>query len=111
MEEGGTEIIRLPPMSPNLNAYAERFVRSDECLKRMIFIGQASLRRAIDEYMAHCHDARNHQGLENTLIRPKTAVCHKHSIRPTTATARRDAQLLPRRSGVRLQAELLDITP
>ena len=59
-------------MSPNLNAYAERFVRSikDECLNRMIFIGQASLRRAIGEYMAHYHEERNHQGLENRLIRP-----------------------------------------
>ena len=72
VEEGGTEIIRLPPMSPNLNAYAERFVRSikNECLIRMIFIGQASLRRAIGEYMAHYHEERNHQGLENRLIRP-----------------------------------------
>ena len=42
-------MIRLPPRSPNLNAYAERFVRSikEECLDRMIFVGQASLRRAI----------------------------------------------------------------
>jgi len=42
-------------MSPNLNAYAERFVRSikDECLNRMIFVGQASLRRAIAHYVAH----------------------------------------------------------
>jgi putative transposase len=53
VEEGGTEVIPLPPMSPNLNAYAERFVRSikDECLDRMIFIGQESLRRAVAEYM------------------------------------------------------------
>ena len=51
VRESGTRVIRLPPMSPNLNAYAERFVRSikDECLDRMIFIGQASLRRAISE--------------------------------------------------------------
>ena len=44
----GTNVIRLPPRSPNLNAYAERFVRSIkyECLNRMIFIGQASFRRA-----------------------------------------------------------------
>jgi len=46
IRDNGTKVIRLPPMSPNLNAYAERFVRSikDECLNRMIFIGQASLR-------------------------------------------------------------------
>ena len=72
VEEGGTEVIRLPPQSPNLNAYAERFVRSikDECLDRMIFVGQASLRRAIGQYMAHYHEERNHQGLGNSLIRP-----------------------------------------
>ena len=71
VEESGTEVIRLPPMSPNLNAYAERFVRSikEECLARMIFVGQASLRRAIGEYMVHYQEERNHQGLDNTLIR------------------------------------------
>jgi putative transposase len=54
------------------NAYAERFVRSikDECLNRMIFIGQASLRHAIADYVAHYHEERNHQGPENRLIRP-----------------------------------------
>ena len=70
VRESGTEVIRLPPMSPNLNAYAERFVRSikDECLDRMIFVGQASLRRAIAQYIAHYHAERNRQGLENHLI-------------------------------------------
>jgi transposase InsO family protein len=54
-----------------LNAYAERFVRSinDECLDRMIFVGQASLRHAVEECMAHYHQERNHQGLGNRLIR------------------------------------------
>src|ERR1700730_1680115 len=68
----GTNVIRLPPRSPNLNAYAERFVRSikSECLDRMIFIGQASLRRAVAEYVDHYHGERNHQGLDNRLIRP-----------------------------------------
>ena len=48
IRDEGTKVIRLPPRSPNLNAYAERFVRSikEECLDRMIFFGQASLRRA-----------------------------------------------------------------
>jgi putative transposase len=66
----GANVIRLPPRSPNLNAYAERFVRSIkyECLDRMIFIGQASLRRAIAEYANHYHRERNHQGLGNKLI-------------------------------------------
>jgi putative transposase len=75
IRDNGTKVIRLPPRSPNLNAYAERFVRSikDECLNRMIF-GQASLRRAVVEYMAHYHGERNHQGLENRLIHAPTVV-------------------------------------
>ena len=70
IRDSGTQVIRLPPMSPNLNAYAERFVRSikDECLNRMIFIGQASLRRAVAEYMEHYHRERNQQGIDNRLI-------------------------------------------
>ena len=69
VQAGGTKVIRLPPRSPNLNAYAERFVRSikDECLNRMIFVGQASLRHAISEYIEHYHGERNHQGLDNRL--------------------------------------------
>lgn len=70
IRDNGTKVIRLPPRSPNLNAYAGRFVRSikDECLDRMIFIGQASLRRAVSEYTEHYHTERNHQGLDNRLI-------------------------------------------
>ena len=66
----------MPPLSPNLNAYAERFVRSikEECLRKMIFVGQASLRRAIAEFMVHFHEERNHQGLENRLIRPRQVI-------------------------------------
>ena len=75
LSRSGYRVIRLPPMSPNLNAYAERFVRSikDECLNRMIFVGQASLCRAIAEYVLHYRAERNHQGLENRLIRPQAS--------------------------------------
>jgi len=74
--EGGTEVIRLPSLSPNLNAFAQRFVRSikEACLRKVIFIGQASLRRAITEYMGHFHEERNRQGLANRLIREIPAV-------------------------------------
>jgi putative transposase len=76
IRDSGTNVIGLPPMSPNLNAYAERFVRSikDECLNRMILIGQASLRRAVAEYIEHYHLERNHQGIENRLICAPAAV-------------------------------------
>ncbi len=55
---------------PNLNAYAERLVRSikEECLSRMIFFGERSLRKATREFAAHYHMERNHQGQDNRLI-------------------------------------------
>jgi len=45
----GVEAVILPPRSPNLNAYLERFFGSlkAECLGRMIFFGEESLRRAV----------------------------------------------------------------
>jgi putative transposase len=76
----GIQVIRLPPRSPNLNAFAERFVRSikEECLNRMIFVGQASLRHAITQYLTHYHWERNHQGLENRLLKPPCIVSEPH---------------------------------
>jgi putative transposase len=72
LDREGVRLIRLPPRSPNLNAFAERFVRSikSECLSRMIFFGQASLRHAITQYLSHYHTGRNHQGRRNQLLRP-----------------------------------------
>jgi putative transposase len=66
------ETVRLPSKSPNLNAFAERFVRSikESCLNRLILVGEASLRRAVREFVAHYHHERNHQGLGNVLIFP-----------------------------------------
>ena len=74
LAEAGIQSVRLPPRSPNLNAYAERFVRSikEGCLERMIIFGEDSLRNAICEFVAHYHLERNHQGLGNRLIVPIT---------------------------------------
>ena len=70
MKAAGVNVVRLPARSPNLNAYAERFVLSikTECLERMVPLGEWHLRRAISEYGRHYHSERNHQGLDNTLI-------------------------------------------
>jgi transposase InsO family protein len=86
--EQGVEVIRLPPKSRNLNAYAERFVRSirDECLNRMIFVGEGSLRRAVREFIAHYHAERNHQGLSNRLISAEQSSVPVH--RPVERRAR-----------------------
>jgi len=66
------QAVRLPARSPNLNAWIERFVRSikEECLDRMIFFGESSLRRAVPEFIAHYVAERNHQGLGNRIIQP-----------------------------------------
>ena len=65
----GVEALRLPARSPNLNAFAERFIRTikESCLERLVLIGEGSLRRAIREFVDHYHHERNHQGLSNQL--------------------------------------------
>jgi hypothetical protein len=67
---GRVEPLLLPARSPNLNAYAERWVRSvkEECLSRVILFGERSLRRALSEYVEHYHAERNHQGKGNVLL-------------------------------------------
>jgi putative transposase len=72
---GGVKPLALPARSPNLNAYAERWVRSvkDECLSKIILFGERSLRRALNEYVEHYHAERNHQGKGNVLLFPRDA--------------------------------------
>jgi putative transposase len=68
--EASLRVVVTPERAPNANAYAERFVRSikEECLDRMIPIGERHFRRAVAEYIEHYHQERNHQGLDNRLI-------------------------------------------
>ena len=79
IDDAGVERIVLPPRSPNLNAYAERWIRSvkDEALSRLILFGERSLRHVLHEYMEHYHHERNHQGKENVLLFPSAAQGHK----------------------------------
>jgi len=72
IEAVSVKTLALPPRSPNLNAYAERWVRSvrEECLAKLIFLGEGSLRRALRHYEAHYHEERNHQGKNNVLLFP-----------------------------------------
>jgi putative transposase len=73
IDDAGVERVVLPPRSPNLNAYAERWMRSvkDEALSRMILFGEDSLRHVLNEYMDHDHQERNHQGKGNVLLFPQ----------------------------------------
>jgi len=63
-------VVLTPERAPNANAYAERFVRSikEECLDRIIPVGECHFRRAVAEFVEHYHRERNHQGLRNALI-------------------------------------------
>jgi len=66
----GVDILLTAYQAPNMNAHAERFVRSikAECLNRMIFLGKDALGRALVEYVEHYHDERAHQGLGNEIV-------------------------------------------
>jgi transposase InsO family protein len=59
LADAGIECVRLPPRSPNLNAYAERFVRTikEGCLEQMIFFGEDSLRNAVRQFVEHYNHA------------------------------------------------------
>jgi putative transposase len=73
IESGKVKPISLPARSPNLNCYAERWVRSvkEDCLSRLILFGQSSLKRALQQYQVHYHEERNHQGKDNRLLFPR----------------------------------------
>jgi putative transposase len=68
----GVKCLALPARSPNLNAFAERWVRTvrEECLSKLILFGEASLRRALTQLTEHYHAERNHQGKDNLLLFP-----------------------------------------
>ena len=72
IKTGSVNPLRLPARSPNLNSYAERWVRSvkEECLAKLILFGESSLRRALQQYLLHYHEERNHQGKGNRILFP-----------------------------------------
>ena len=79
LKEGGVEPVRLPPRSPNLSAHLERYMRSlkEECLERMIFLGEKSHQTATVSYVDHFLRERNHQGMDNQLLIPAREVGEK----------------------------------
>jgi putative transposase len=72
IDEAGITRVPLPPRSPNLNAYAECWVRSvkEETLSRLILFGERALERALTEYVVHFHQERPHQGRGNVVLMP-----------------------------------------
>ena len=72
IEAVGVSPVKLPARSPDLNSFAERWVKSvkEECLSKLILFGEKSLRHALREYVVYYHHERNHQGKENLLLFP-----------------------------------------
>jgi transposase InsO family protein len=71
----GVRVVRTPACAPNCNAYAEHFVRSvkEECLNRIVPLGERHLRKTLHEFAMHYHRERNHQGLDDVLIERRSA--------------------------------------
>ena len=81
LKGGDVDPVRLPRRSPNLNAYAGRFVRSTkfECLAQIIPSEERYIRHAMKVYTEKCHLERNHQGLDNQLIEKRKGVVDMNS--------------------------------
>jgi transposase InsO family protein len=76
MRNSGIKPLKLPAMSPNLNAFSERWVKTvkSEVLDKQVLFGKRSLDYVLREYTAHYHKERNHQGLDNTIPFPSDEV-------------------------------------
>jgi transposase InsO family protein len=72
LARAGVRPVRLPRRSANLNSHVERFIRSirEECLSRVIPLGERHLRHLVREYVEHYHAERPHQGLDGAIIEP-----------------------------------------
>ena len=92
----GVISVKLPPQSPNLNAYAERFVRSikESCLDRLILFGENSLRTAIREFVVHYLRERHHQGLGQPTNPAGAIRCRQGRNHTTSSTVGWNVELL-----------------
>ena len=72
LDDAGVKRVPLPPRSPWLNAFAERWIQSvkTEVLSKMILFGERSLRHVLGEYIARYHEERPHQGKGNVMLFP-----------------------------------------
>ncbi len=85
LKAGDVKCKKTTVASPNLNPFAERFVRSikSECINKMLIFGESHLRYVVNEYVEHYHTERPHQGIGNNIIdplpQPKEGkiVCHE----------------------------------
>ena len=81
LEDSGIKPIKLPAQSPNLNAYAERFVKSvkEECLNHLILSSVEQLEYVLEQYCQYYHHERIHQSL-GKIIEPKHKIDNNAEI-------------------------------
>ncbi len=79
----GIEELRTAFRAPRENAICERCLGSirRECLDHLLILGEAHLRRILEEYVAYFNRDRPHQGLQQQIPDPPTEVaCHAETI-------------------------------
>ena len=76
LKNSGVKCIATSRKSPDLNAYAERWIESirDECLNHVMIFREKSLRYTIKQYVEFYNHERNHQSLDNELIDPQVCL-------------------------------------
>ena len=74
LQANGMRVRRLRPLSPNLNAFVERWIQSikQECLDHFIVLGETHLNHLVSEYVHYYQTERPHQGIDigNELLIP-----------------------------------------
>jgi putative transposase len=70
LESFKMKTMRTAIRSPNTVAFVERFVQTikQECLDHFIVFGHKHMDVLCQEFKAHYHEERPHQGLENELV-------------------------------------------
>ncbi len=99
LDAAGVSTVKLPPRSPDLNAFAERFVRSakQECLRKVIPLGETHLRKIVAEYVDHYHRERNQPGAWQRADRARRLGPSYHRRDHVQGEAGWDAQVLSSR--------------
>ena len=87
-------MIAIPPKSPNLNAFAERWVRTvkTECMRNVLILGINGLRRLLTDYVEHYNAERPHQGWETSrpfpsLVRNNSSPASRKAESPVERAA------------------------
>jgi hypothetical protein len=85
LESGGVKCVPIPAQSPDCNSHAERFVKTarTECLDHFVIFGERHLRHLLNQFVAHYHSERYHQGIGGRLIRPRPSTSDDTAVRGT----------------------------